>query len=218
MKKYLYLGTDPSRLKILGEIVPFPLIEIVPKPLSKEIRKALEELDSFSHIIFTSKHGVRLFFALLEKTSQVLSKQRILSVGKVTTAVLEQLDVDPKMIRTASYECQEGIIALLQKEELSEANILIPRSNLSRAVLRDYFVSQQLLFVDLPIYTTIYRVDVPCVDFSLYDGLIFTSPSTVEAFSNRFHEIPRHLEVLVQGDVTKKMVEKLFKGHSLSVV
>lgn len=60
----LYLGTDPNDERF----VHYPVIKIVPRSFdSPHVRAAFEDLKEFTHIVFTSKNAVEVFFDLKSK-------------------------------------------------------------------------------------------------------------------------------------------------------
>ena len=58
----LYLGTDPEKYKILGQIIHFPMIEISPVTVdSRAATKLLKELEQYHLIILTSRLRSNIF-------------------------------------------------------------------------------------------------------------------------------------------------------------
>lgn len=63
MKKALYLGTDPSYYKAKGvQIIHYPVIQIVPR-IDSCVKAAYSKLSSYTHLLFTSKNTVQVFFS-----------------------------------------------------------------------------------------------------------------------------------------------------------
>ena len=88
-KKSLYLGVDAPKT-YERHIVHCPIIAIVPRdPLSPEIVAAFQNLPQCTHLIFTSKNGVRLFFKALPTTTISLTNKTFVAVGRATQALIE---------------------------------------------------------------------------------------------------------------------------------
>src|SRR4051812_35683967 len=109
MKRVLYLGLDPSRYPIEGQLIHYPMIKIVPRPLESLI-DAFQAMSLYTHCIFTSKNAVNIFFNVLDHlaiSKESLERMEILAVGKVTAHVLYVRGMPADFI--AREECQEGI-------------------------------------------------------------------------------------------------------------
>ncbi len=69
MKTILYLGTDPERYlqdKKDVMLIHYPVIAIIPRALDhSEVGRAYRDLSSYTHLLFTSKNAVRVFFTHL---------------------------------------------------------------------------------------------------------------------------------------------------------
>ena len=92
MKTALYVGLEAPTLEASKDaatrIIHLPLIKIVPKEAS-EIATAFSRLYEATHIIVTSKTTVRL-----AKEHFAHAKKKYISVGKATTAQLQELKVE----------------------------------------------------------------------------------------------------------------------------
>ncbi len=203
--KTLYLGTDP---KHYPGAFHFPVIRIVARKASDpHIIKVRQELDRFSHLVFTSKHAVFQFFTLFNGLS--ICTKTIFSVGKVTTEAL-RLHAPLDAI-TAKRECQEGVIELLEKENLEGARFLLVASELARPLLRTYLTQRGVEWTFCPLYTTVAHADGSLPHLEEFEAIVFTSPSVVEAFFSFFGTLPKHLKVITQGAVTKKRLISTLK-------
>src|SRR5271168_4113695 len=66
MRTILYLGTDPECFLHASppcKLIHYPVIAIVPRSIDDPaIQKAYHALGRYTHLIFTSKNAVRVFF------------------------------------------------------------------------------------------------------------------------------------------------------------
>ncbi len=100
-KKCLYLGLDIPQNTLTTRYVHCPIIKIVPRKI-----ETYPEIASFTHVIFTSKTSVKIFFDHFKE----LNDKIILSVGKKTTQKLLSLGIPSlslqKMnVRKGSSQC-----------------------------------------------------------------------------------------------------------------
>lgn len=208
VKKILYLGVDPAHYSCHGELIHYPVIKIVPRIEHREIQEIFEEIHDFSHIIFTSKNAVSMFFSCMQKSGKTLRNPSILAIGKITALYLTHHGVQPD--RIAKEETQEGVVELLQLEDLTRAYVLIPRSAQARLVLTNYLRDQQIRFKTCDLYDTVTQRLEPVPHLALIDEIVFTSPSTVRAFLEIFGRVPPGKKMTAIGPITEKEMAKLF--------
>lgn len=210
MKTALYLGTDPSYYVSESKIIHYPIIQIIPKELSDpKLHQVLLQLVDYTHIILTSKNAVLVFFKLVRLVHQdltFLKKLNFFCIGDVTAHHLALEGFSPSVI--AQIQTQEGLIKELGAFDLNRAFILYPRSSISRNVLAEYFISNGIKHTLCDLYDTIPATREPDFDFSEVDEIIFTSPSTVEAFFLKFGFIPLDKKLITVGPITAEALKR----------
>lgn len=204
MKTILYLGTDPtsfeSQGRSNGHLVHYPVIKIVPRSLDHpEIRRAYEELERFTHLIFTSKNAVKVFF---DSFRTPLQNKTVIAIGKVTAAHLRMRGAQPQHV--AENETQEGVVELLKTLPLQDAYFFLPRSSLSRPVIVHFFQEKKIRLHACDLYDTMIQCLEPKPDLDRIDEIVFTSPSTVRAFVNIFGALPKEKKLIAIGPVTEE--------------
>ncbi len=178
-----------------------PLIKISPKtdvPTSAIARR-------YDWIIFTSRHGVRFYFDLLSKAKidiRNLATTKIASVGPVTSNELKQRCVTPDF--ESPTESAEGLIAFFREIDLSGKSILLPRSDKGLPALSDALRTMGADVVDLPVYTNEINGEASKIDLSLFDQILFSSPSGVEAFRQIYRDFPEKICLTAKGETTQK--------------
>lgn len=213
MKQTLYLGTDPTQFEAnggnLGHVIHYPVIKIVPRSLENpEIRSALEDLSEYTHLIFTSKNAVAVFF-LLTQLAKELQQKKIIAIGRVTAAHLTLRGLPPTHV--SEEETQEGVVALLNQIDLQDAYVFLPRSSLSRPVLANFFQERQIRYQACDLYDTVPDLTLPKPDLNQIDEIVFTSPSTVAAFIAIYGSLPKGKRCLAVGPVTEKALQEVQK-------
>ncbi len=120
-------------LEELGAEVQFaPVIEIRPPADAGPLERALERLEDYDWVIFTSVNGVRSFVERLDASCADLRKLRakICAIGPATRAAIEGLhlkvDVMPK-----EYVA-ESLLEALAGEDLAGKRVLLPRAAVAR--------------------------------------------------------------------------------------
>jgi len=173
-----------------GKVVHYPVIRTVARPIDLDLMP-------FTHIIFTSKNAVDHFLA--QKGLQ--TEQKCIAIGQVTAEALTLHGITPWKI--AEVETQEGVIELLMQENLQESRLLLPRSALARSALTDYLDQARIRYVALDLYDTLFQAPTPIPDLATIDAIVFTSPSTVDAFLQIYSQIPSDKEIIAQGPITQ---------------
>ena len=211
MGKILYLGLEISKRwrqeNQEAEIIHFPIIKTDVRSLDEpEIVRAFLQFEKYTHVILTSKVAVRLFFkALLHFgiANKELTQKEIIVVGKSTAEAVT--DHGAHASYCASEESSEGIVELLKTLNLAEAHSLWPCSALSRQIIPNFFKQNGICFCQVALYTTL---PSPSKEPPDADELVFTSPSTVDAFLETFKTIPWHKKITAIGPITEARLQK----------
>lgn len=197
-KQILYLGLDPSRYLHEGQLVHCPLIKVVARPFEGAIKKAFEQLECYSHILFTSRTAVSIFFEFV--ASEKVKEKSFIVVGRATAEKLQEFHLHATYI--AKEECGEGVVVLLETLSLDQAHLLFPHSSLARSLILEYLKKKKIQHTALPLYDTLpIRTALP--DLEQFDEIVFTSPSTVRAFLD-LQPLPPREKCVAFGPVTKK--------------
>ncbi|MCI5051925.1 MAG: uroporphyrinogen-III synthase [Simkaniaceae bacterium] len=213
MKEALYLGLDPTNYQTDSRLTHLPIIEIVPR-CSSEIRATFSHLSDFTHIIFTSKTAVNLFCKHFEELRpSSLDGKKLLAIGAGTAKCMQEQGL--KVDKIAEYESQEGMIELLESVDLTGANILLPRSAIARPLLTHFLVERGVRHQVCILYDTVTRRPKEIPDLRNFDEVIFTSPSTVDAFLRLWRHLPKKVRPISIGPVTQNALhDKLLSKNS----
>jgi uroporphyrinogen III methyltransferase/synthase len=172
----------------------FPTIEVIPPASWDPLDKAIQNLDQYDWVIFTSINGVRFFFQRLQEQGEdvrALHGIRIAAIGPKTASGLEKrglrLDFVPSEYRA------EAVIDGLGAEEVRSKRFLLPRAAKAREILPEKIMEMGGQIDVVPVYETIRSSGkIEGVKDLLKKGFIscitFTSSSTVENFAKMFAE------------------------------
>ncbi len=126
-----------ERLADLGaECLEFPTIRIEPPSDWSELDQAIQQIEEYSWIFFTSPNGVRFFFDRLKGLRfdlRVLKGVKIGVIGPATAQALAEFHLRPDLV-PERYQA-EYLLEVLSGLSLSGQKVLIPRAEQAREVL-----------------------------------------------------------------------------------
>lgn len=217
-KRILYLGLDPTHYPENGVITHWPIIKIVPRDICDPmIQKILCLFDHYTHVLITSKSTVEILSNYLLQLGISLNtwrKKITLAVGEVTADHLNAIGITPAAI--ASEETAEGLIAGFKKMTMDDAgrflkgmHVFWPHSSQSRPILRVFLAENCIRHTTCDLYDP--RINIPgnLPDLESFEEIVFTSPSTVDAFLEIFGAFPMHAKLIPIGPVTGDYLNKM---------
>jgi len=178
-----------SRIEALGgEAVIFPLIRIRPIQDTTELDRALDELDQFDWIVFTSVNTVTLFVQRLRQRNMIPEyiSARVAAVGPKTKAVLEDHGMEVDLIPSEYHA--EGLLKVLLPRLSPGMRVLFPKSRIARNVLPEQLARRGVHVTAVDLYETEpVREGASALAAMLAERTIqlitFTSSSTVHSFA-----------------------------------
>ena len=211
-----------------AEIIYFPTIEFIDPDDTSVIDSAINSLDSYDWIIFTSVNAVRFFFKRLEHHSLdagAIEGIKVGVVGPKTASVLKNIDVAIDLV-PEDYRA-EGLISGLTKTGIAGKKILLPRAFVGREVLPVTLRKNGADLTVAPIYKTVAPsdADVPGL-MKIFAGggeivLTFTSGSTVKNFFKMFtkeqiESFIDRVKIAAISPVTANIVKRM--GYHVDIV
>ncbi|MFQ5900192.1 MAG: uroporphyrinogen-III C-methyltransferase [Thermodesulfobacteriota bacterium] len=196
-----------------AEPIEYPTIEIGPPDSWKQLDKALNNIEQYNWIIFTSVNGVRFFVKRLKavgKDIRILKGIKICTIGPRTAKGVEDLGINVDLL--PERYIAEAIIDDLGKEEIKDRRFLLPRAMKAREVLPEE-IERYGGKIDV---VTVYKTTRPERGIAKIRGLLrkqavdvvtFTSSSTVTNFVEGFEkgeaqELLSGIDVACIGPVT----------------
>jgi uroporphyrinogen-III synthase len=205
MKRILYLGLEVPPNMQDKEVVHYPIIKIIPKKATDPaIQAAFKDFNAYTHLIFTSRSAVSTFFELAQAfaiTPAQIQVKTLVIIGKRTTAKLQEYHITPHLI--ANDETAEGVIKILEMNDLKKSYFFLPQSSIARPIISNWLKNQQIPHVACPLYDTLANHPTPLPDLTLFREIIFTSPSTVDAFIKAYQHLPRDIKLTCIGPITE---------------
>lgn len=178
-----------DRLTTAGaDVVPCPSIEIVPPSSFEALDAAINRIEEYDWLVFTSTNGVEIFFtrlATLGRDVRALHRARLAAVGPQTARALENrglmVDVVPAEFRA------EGVAEEMRRAGVAGARVLLPRAAGAREILPVMLREAEACVEEVASYdTALPRGGGDAVRHLLEAGAVdlvtFTSSSTVRNF------------------------------------
>jgi uroporphyrinogen-III synthase len=159
-------------------------------------------MEQFTHLLLSSRSCVE---HLCRWPKIPWERYQVLAVGQATARASTQvLGCDPAKILSAAPETAEGMCTLLESLNPLESQILYPHSALSRPLLREALQARGLKHCERFIYTSepVEDEELLCDGWTVQDGFVFTSPSTVHAFVRRYGCLPKLEQCQLIGPIT----------------
>lgn len=185
------ISTISDKLRKLGaQVIEAPMIKTVPVEESIELDKAIEALDSYSYLVFTSPAGVEYFFKRLNamrKDIRAFGNGKIAVIGQGSRKELEKYGIIADMMPEIYDAKHLGI--MIGERCNSGDRILIPRARIgSKELIEEITKKKDVIIDDIPLYDTEYEekniLDINAELTASNRSLtaVFTSASTVRGF------------------------------------
>jgi uroporphyrinogen III methyltransferase/synthase len=199
--------------------IEFPTIDVVPPASWEELDRAIQSIETYHWIIFTSANAVRFFMERLRglgRDLRMLKGVNICTVGPRTAEALEAYGLRADLVPTEFKA--EGVLAALGGVRVKDLRFLIPRAKVAREVIPDKL---RELGADVTVATAYENVR-PSADLDRVRKLFeekkisvitFTSSSTVHNFveilgRKEYKILMDGVAVACIGPVTAKTAEE----------
>jgi len=200
-----------------ARVIHFPVIRIAPPESWEALDGAIDRLESYRWIIFTSANGAAFFFRRLRERGRDirdLKGIRIATIGPATASAVETLGIRVDLVPEEFIS--EGVVKAFAGEDLRGCSVLLPRAEQARDVIPEGLVKMGAE-VDV---VTAYRTNRSDRDASelttlfeegKVDAVTFTSPSTVSHFLGIMgpdFRLPSKVRIACIGPVTEAAARK----------
>ena len=200
-------------LKAYGaELLELPMIELTETKCDEICYDALTNLESYTHVVFTSAYGFEFFMGKLkqhDRLKELITKVKIVSIGYKTSELIKSygLKIDFDAQAKTGEEFADKFVAYLKGKE---ARVIWSTGNLSPNNLAEK-VSEVARMTRLNIYEnsiplSFDRALINKIKSNDYDLLVLASPS---AFRNLYGLVNiQDLKVVCIGQTTAREVKK----------
>jgi uroporphyrinogen III methyltransferase/synthase len=170
-----------------ARVISFPTIEIMPPDDWYPFDNAIEKLETYDLVVFTSVNGVRFFTQRLKEKGTdlaVLRRKKICAIGPRTQGELEEMGLTVQF-RPPEYRA-EGIVEGLKTQGIRGKRILLPRAREARRVLPEALREAGALVDEVEVYRTVKpskgKKTLAAILKKGIDVVVFTSSSTLHNF------------------------------------
>jgi uroporphyrinogen III methyltransferase / synthase len=180
-----------------ARVLEAPAIVIAPPPSWEALDAALDAVDTFTWVIFTSVNGVAMVDRRLPVRGlawAALAGRRVAAIGPATADALAEHGVRPDLV-PREYRA-EGLLERLRVAITPDDRVLLPRAAQTRDVLVTGLRRLGAQVTEVPAYAT-RRADVGAARLRealaarAIDAITFTSSSTARNFAELFTEAER---------------------------
>jgi uroporphyrinogen III methyltransferase/synthase len=198
--------------------IEFPTIDVVPPASWDELDSAIDAVETYDWIIFTSANAVKFFMERLRgsgKDLRLLKGVNICTVGPKTAESLEQYGLRADMI-PAEFKA-EGVLAALGGVKVKGQRFLIPRAKVAREIIPEKLREQGAEVTIAVAYENVRpaadtdRIKKMFME-SKVTAVTFTSSSTVHNFieilgQKEYKALLTGITIACIGPVTAKTAE-----------
>ena len=210
-----------TRLSALGaDCLAVPTIEIVPPESWELLDQAIQNLDIYDWIVFTSVNGVSFFFDRLftaGRDARALGNLQTAVIGPATALKLRSYGIVADVI-PENYRA-EAVAAAFEKQSVRDKKILLPRARQARPVLPAELIRMGAEVDEIAAYDTRLadsdgQLLIKALESDQATLVTFTSSSTVKNFcrllpDDRFETLIKRVTVASIGPITTQTAEEL---------
>jgi uroporphyrinogen III methyltransferase/synthase len=230
-----------EKLKKQGfELIEFPTIKIIQSKNCKALDIAIQKINVYNYLLFTSKNSVNFFmqrFAAAGKTNKDLKGIKVCAIGRKTAEEIKKWKIKvgfisdefnaegliKKIIKKAKESRSQGVKGQRNKR-FKGLRFLLPRAEKTREILPDK-IKKLGAMIDMPV---IYKIAKPEVDSKKIREILnqkisvaaFTSASAFDNFTEmigkKAGEFFKNTVIAVIGPVTARVVRKT--GFRVSIM
>ncbi len=177
-------------LRRLGaEPLSHPTIRIAEAADASPLRRAVENLDCYDWIVFTSANGVARFWRVLEAVRSGLGLPegaKVAAIGPATAEALVGVGVRPELV-PEEYVAEAVAEALTDMGDLAGRRVLLPRAAGARKVLPDRLAAAGAMVDEVVAYESVPDAEGiaalrSAIERGEVDMITFTAASTVRHF------------------------------------
>lgn len=200
----VFITREPRRIDYLKNVLENNAFTYESRSLIETKIVSFNSMPDCEWVFFSSKQAVKYFF---EQNPKLIS-QRFGCVGKVTADALRKYGKRAEFIGASTDTRMTGKQFVAK---VGSGKVLFPQAKGSMRSIQQQFVKYDQV-IDLVVYETIKRNEGPQPEASI---LVFTSPSNVDAWFERY-VISKSQKIVAMGDATAKTLkDKNIYAHAL---
>ena len=206
--RVLVLGTHPEKYTHLGTIVHRPMVKCVGLEDYSRLERALEQLETFNWLIFTSANGAKYFFERLKRKgldARAIASMKVAAIGKTTAKRLTAFGILADLV--PERESSAGLLEEFGELDMMNKKVLLPQARVASDELPEGLAGLGAAVEEIAVYETV-EIEPVDVDLEHIDKILFTSGSTARAFAKKFGQVPAHIKAYCLGEPTQASAKK----------
>jgi len=208
-----------------ARVLFFPTIKIETLPDEKLFSRAVDSIESYHWLIFTSANGVEIFFSKFRERGKDLRNLKgieICALGPATAKAIERWGLKVDVLPDTFIS--EGVVEALSRRDMAGKRVLLPRAETARDVIPEGLSALGCQVDVLPLYHSVCantdrKIFLKWLERGMIDVVTFTSPSTVHNFFKIMGEFswPPNIYTASIGPVTASaLTERGLKVHIMA--
>jgi uroporphyrinogen III methyltransferase/synthase len=184
-----------------AEVIAFPTLRLEPPTDPGPLDRALNRLEEFDWLVFTSVNGVQYFLAALDRAGldlRLLGTCQLAAIGPSTAAALARAHLRADLVPPQFVA--ESLVEAFADHPMEGRKILIPRAEQARDLLPEALRSRGAQVEVTPAYRTVVP-ERSQIDLESANWVTFASSSSVRHFVELVGS-HRALPVLAIGPIT----------------
>ncbi len=203
-----------------GISIEIPLIAFRPIEINQRLQTAIDEIDTYDWIIFTSNVTVDTFFSF-KNIEEFETFPKVAVIGTKTEEVIKEKGLKAEFVPSAYVA--EVFVEEFLPHVAQGSKILLPKGNLAREYISRSLIKHGAHVDEMIIYETYMPNEsleklATMLSADELDILMFTSPSTVDHFMSvvKEYKLESHIRNCVIGCIGP-VTEKKLKAYGLPI-
>lgn len=185
-----------------------PLIKLTPIKDTESLRLTAKHIADYDYIIFTSRYAAQFWTEAAGEYMHIPESVKVVAIGDTTASELATLGIGVDLM--PEQDDSYGVVRLMERQK--KGRVLMPRSDKASPIIPDGLRRLGFDVTAVTAYENNVNKSARKVDLRDVDNIIFTSPSTVDAFISIYGELPQDKRLIARGGVTAAHIREMREG------
>lgn len=181
-----------------------PLIKLTPLQDKSALSQSADEIGTYDYAIFTSRHAAQFWAEAAGDRFSMPDSVTVVAIGDTTAMELKTLGIRVDM--TPEQDDSYGILKLMESRPVGK--VLLPRSDKALPTIPDGLRKMGFDVTAITAYENKVNKSARRIDLDDVDNIIFTSPSTVDAFISIYGGLPCGKKLITRGRATQAHLQE----------
>lgn len=181
-----------------------PLIKLTALADKSELAQSAAEISNYDYVIFTSRHSAQFWVEAAGDGFVMPDAVTVVAIGDTTAAELNSLGIRVDML--PAIDDSQGVVDLMAARPVGR--VLLPRSDKALPTIPDGLRKLGFDVTTVTAYENKQNKSARRIDLSNVDNIIFTSPSTVDAFVSLYGGLPSGKKLIARGRATQARIDE----------